>query len=203
MKTKFFFLFTAMFFLFIPLSFLGQVKVTFDYVENQELMDFFRFEKIEYLKLSFSDKDLRNKTYQLSVKEIWDGEITKERPIVNSKTMPFEQLKTVGDTIFNVRIISKLTNDNKLRMDFHFPSFSTQTSFDATSSNIYSLRSVKGEGAFEYEKNNYILVYILPYEKDNAQYYCAVESSGYELEAWGKEFGIKHYLVFEMKFESL
>jgi len=31
--------------------------------------------------------------------------------------------------------------------------------------------------------------------------WCAVENSGKETENWGKEFGIKHYLVFEMIFE--
>ena len=29
----------------------------------------------------------------------------------------------------------------------------------------------------------------------------AVDNSGKNIDTWGKEFGIKHYLVFEMKFE--
>ena len=41
---------------------------------------------------------------------------------------------------------------------------------------------------------------LLPYEKDGYKQYCAVESSDIEIESWGKEFGIKHYILFEMNF---
>jgi len=50
-------------------------------------------------------------------------------------------------------------------------------------------------------KEFYALAYILPYEKDGWKMYCAVDSSGKDVESWGKEFAIEHYLVFEMKFE--
>ena len=208
MKTKVIHLMAVLFFLFNSFTAWGQVKVAYDYAESQELMDYFHLERIEYLKLSFSGKELTNKTYHMSVKEIWDGEIKRERDIVNSRNLPYEQHKTVGDTIFNVRIISKLTADNKLKMDFHFPSFSTGKSFEATSSNIYSLRAVVEKKPIEIGENFYIMVYMLPYEVKiegvgTMQQYCAVEDSGKEIETWGKEFGIKHYLVFEMKFESL
>ena len=55
----------------------------------------------------------------------------------------------------------------------------------------------------EFGKNFHLLVYMLPHAKDGMKYYCAVEGSGKEIETWGKEFDIQHYLVFEMKFESL
>lgn len=53
----------------------------------------------------------------------------------------------------------------------------------------------------EYGKKFYLLAYILPYENEGTKYWCAVENSGKDIENWGKEFGIKHYLVFEMIFE--
>ena len=196
---------TALFFLFLPFTLWGQVKVSYKHAENQELMDYFRLEGIQYMKLSFTGKELENKTYQMWVKEIWDGEIKMESPIVISSAMQGNR-KTVGDSTLNIRIVSKLTADNKLNMDFHFPSFSTSRSFDATSSNIYSLRSAMGTDTIKIGKKSYILVYMLPYEKEIGngsviRQYCAVEDSGKEIETWGKEFGIKHYLVFEMKFE--
>jgi len=77
MKTKLIILTTAMF--FFPFTLWGQVKVTYDYTENEELLDFFRFEGIQYENLSFTSKELANKAYQLSVKEIWDGEIKKRQ----------------------------------------------------------------------------------------------------------------------------
>ena len=199
---------TALIFLFLPFTLWGQVKVANIKVENRELFDFFHFEGIQYQKLSFTGKDLANKTYQLSVKEIWDGEITKDSIIFNSGTL-FEGMglpdyfKTVGDTILTIRVISKLTEENKLKMEFNFPRFSSQKIFDAIPSNDYSLRYAAGTETVEFGKNFYVLVYMLPYEKDNIKYWCAVEVSGKKIETWGKEFGIKHYLTFEMKFEPL
>ena len=198
----------ALIFLFLPFTLLGQMKVAYEKVENQELSDFFRLERIQYQKMRFTGKDLANKSYQLSVKEIWDGEITKDTIIFNSGKL-FEGMglpdyfKTVGDTILTMRVISKLTEENKLKMEFIFPRFSIPRKFEATSSDGYRLRYAVVNETVEYGKDFYVLVYMLPYEKDNMKHYCAVEGSGKAIETWGKEFGIKHYLIFEMKFEPL
>ena len=50
------------------------------------------------------------------------------------------------------------------------------------------------------EKTSLPLPNILPYEKDGFKYFCAVDNSGIDVENWGKEFGIEHYIIFEMKF---
>ena len=198
-----------LFFLFLPFTLWGQVKVTSersDTVKTQEaLWDFFLFEDIQYEKLIFTSKDLENKTYRLSVKEIWDGEITNDSAIVDTKMFP-DFLKTVGDTIFTLRVISKFTDEHKLKMSFMFPRFSTKREFDATfldDWSPYSLRKVVGTEIVEFDKSFYLMVYMLPYVAGNTRQYCAVENSGEEIENWGKKFGIKHYLVFEMKFETL
>ena len=206
MKFKTVFSATTVLFLFISFTSFGQVKVTYDHVENQELADYFTLEGIHYIKFSFTDKELENKTYQFSVKEIWDGEIKKESVIVNSRA--------IGDTILNIRVIAKFAEDNKLRMDFHFPTHVTQRSFEATSStfkgltNNYVLRSVLDSKTVETGKKFYLFVNMLPYEVNIEgvgimQKYCAVIDSGKEIDTWGREFGIKHYLVFEMIFNSL
>lgn len=180
------------------------IKMTSFYSsDDPELSDILRFEGIEYLKISFTGKELKDKSYHLSVKEIWDGVIKSDTTIINSAKISFHQLSKVNDTIFNLKVISKLTQENKLKMTFKFPRFSTTKEFDAIDSDDYSLRNVaevSGE-KIEYGKKFYLLAYILPYEKDGMKYWCAVESSGKEIESWGKEFGIKHYLVFEMIFE--
>ncbi|WP_052158382.1 hypothetical protein [Lacinutrix jangbogonensis] len=182
----------------------SEIKMTSDYgSDNSEIRDILQFEGIEYLKLSFTGKNLADKSYHLSVKEIWNGKVKSDSTIMNSKTIKFEQFQKINDSVFNIKIISKLTNDNKLKMTFKFPRFSTSRKFDAIKSEDYSLRNVAEASGTEikYGEKFYLLAYILPYEKDGAKYWCAVESSGKNIENWGKEFGIKHYLVFEMKFE--
>ena len=171
--------------------------------DNSEIRDILQFEGIEYLKLSFHGKELADKSYLLNVKEIWNGKVKSDSTIMNSKTIQFEQFQKINDTVFNLKIISKLTTDNKLKMTFKFPRFSTTRKFDAIKSDDYSLRNVAEASGTEikYGERFYLLAYILPYEKDGAKYWCAVESSGKDIENWGKEFGIEHYLVFEMIFE--
>ena len=182
----------------------SEITMTSEYSsDNSEIRDIMQFEGIEYLKLSFKGKELADKSYHLTVKEIWDGEVKTDSVIIDSKKIQFEQFQIVNDSILNLKIISKLTTGNKLKMTFKFPRFSTTRIFDAIKSEDYSLRNVaEASGTkIKYGEKFYLLAYILPYEKDGAKYWCAVESSGKDIENWGKEFGIKHYLVFEMIFE--
>jgi hypothetical protein len=171
--------------------------------DNSEIRDILQFERIEYLKLTFKGKELADKGFHLSVKEIWDGKVKSDSTIMNSKTIPYEQFQKINDTVFKLKIISKLTADNKLKMTFKFPKFVVDRKFDAIKSDDYSLRNVAeaSKTQINYGEKFYLLAYILPYEKEGAKYWCAVESSGENIENWGKEFGIKHYLIFEMKFE--
>lgn len=168
------------------------------YSENTEITDILKFEGIQYINLKFLSEKLFDKSYCISVKEIWNGELKDEKTIVNTIDFPVENLKTIKDTIFNFRVIAKRTADNKLKMTFHFPAMTTTQKFDAIDSDSYSLRVIAHQNEYSFGEKFYLMTYILPYEKDNFQYYCAVEQSGKEILTWGKEFGIKHYLVFEM-----
>lgn len=172
--------------------------------DNEELRDLIQFEGIDYLRLKFTGEDLRNKKYTLSVKEIWDGKVRNESVVVNSADAPTKELSMVNDTVFNIKVISRLTSKNRLRMSFRFPSMGTVREYDAVESDDYSLRIVPEldrTALIEPGKKFYLLAYILPYEKDGSKYWCAVEDSGKDIENWGREFGIKHYLVFQMQFD--
>lgn len=182
-----------------------EIRILSEYSsQNPEIRDILQFEGIEYIKLQFIGKELSNKHYHLSVKEIWDGKVVRDSTIFNSKTIEFEQFQTVGDTILKLKVISKLTEENKLKMTFSFPRFGLDRVFDAIDSDDYSLRFVAKSNNSEiaYGKKFYLLAYILPYENEAGyKSWCDVESSGKEIETWGTRFGIKHYLVFEMEFE--
>lgn len=197
-------------FLLVGFSPIIQAQTTNDFTlkskyssENKEIRDILDFEGIDYSTLTFSGKELADKSFHLTVKEIWDGKITSDSTVMNSTSIPIEMFQKINDTVFSMTVISKHTDDDKLKMTFKFPRFSTTCEFNATSSEDYSLRNVaKAEGtALRYGQKFYLLAYILPYEKDGSKYWCAVESSGKEIETWGSEFGIKHYLVFEMIFQ--
>jgi hypothetical protein len=88
-------------------------------------------------------------------------------------------------------------------MSFKFPGVIIEKKFDGINSDNYSLRNLSDNELFKANigEKFYLLAYILPYEKNGVLSWCAVENSGENVLNWGKEFGIKHYLVFEMKFE--
>ena len=172
--------------------------------DNPEIRDILNFEGIQYLKLKFIGDELSNKSYHLTVKEIWDGKIVRDTTVINSRTIGVEQFQNVNDTILNLKVISKLTTENKLRMTFKFPRFSITKEYDAIETHDYSLRNIADESNLEigYNEKFYLLAYILPYKReDGSKSWCDVGTSGKEIEKWGEKFGIKHYLLFEMKFE--
>lgn len=58
--------------------------------KNTEIRDIPQFEGIEYLKLKFVGKELSNKSFHFTVKEIWDGKIIRESTVMNSKNIGYE-----------------------------------------------------------------------------------------------------------------
>ena len=181
------------------------LKMETDYSsEDQEIRDILSFEGIDYMKLKFEDENLKGKTYKLIVKEIWDGKIKSESTVFDSKNLGLPEFEKLSETELKFRLISKRTNDNKLKMTFKFPRFSITKQYDALNSDDYSLRNIAHESNLElkYNEEFYLFAYILPYEReDGSKSWCEVGTAGKDLENWGKRFGIKHYLLFEMKFE--
>lgn len=169
-----------------------------------ELRDLLSFEGIDYMKIKFFGKELKGKSYHLTVKEIWNGKVVSDTTVLNSKTLGIPQFETLTDSVLKMRVISKRTQDNKLKLTFKFPRFSVTKSYDAIASDDYSLRNLADESNLKigYHEKFYFLAYILPYEReDGSKSWCEVGTSGDAIEKWGETFGIEHYLLFEMKFE--
>ncbi|MBU2928517.1 hypothetical protein [Winogradskyella psychrotolerans] len=172
--------------------------------EIEEVSDLLSFEGIDYMKLKFSGEQLKGKSYKLTVKEIWDGKIVSDTTVIDSRSIGVKQFETLSDTVFKMKVISKHTEDNQLKMTFKFPRFRVNKTYEAIDSENYSLRNLADESNLEisYNKSFYLLAYILPYEReDGILSWCDVGTSGKDIENWGEKFGIKHYLLFEMIFE--
>jgi len=181
------------------ISFSQDIKMTTESVKNKELQDLLSFENIDYFNITFSGKSLIGKDYLLISKEIWNGVITKTDTVLNSSKNNF--ITKIEKDSFSYKVISKKTVDNFLKMKFIFPQFGITAKYRAIDSEDYSLRDFGTGLNIKVGQNFYALAYILPYEKDGRKEWCAVENSGIDIENWGKEFGIEHYLIFEMKFE--
>ncbi len=191
---------------FIPILTFSQskkesgIKMTTEYgSENQELQDILTFEKIDYYKVQFTGTELKDKNYYLLVKKMWNGKIKEIDTLVN--TSKNERMLPIKSDTLNIRVTAKKSSENELKLIYRFPQFGIERTFEATNSDDYSLRDVGTNIEIKSGKEFSAFAYIMPYEKDGWKMWCAVDSSGKDIESWGKEFGIEHYLIFEMKFE--
>lgn len=182
----------------------GKIYITSEEtINNTDILRLLNFERIDFIKLNFKGNDLANKSYHITVKEIWDGVVKSESDIINSTKSPINKYKCVNDSVLSIDIIAKPMMNNKIKMSFKFPGVIVEKKFDGINSDNYSLRNLSDNELFKANigEKFYLLAYILPYEKNGILSWCAVENSGWNVLNWGKEYNIKHYLVFEMKFE--
>lgn len=181
------------------------LKMTTEYSsDNYELRDILDFEGIDYIKINFNGENLKGKSYKITVKEIWNGKVKSESIVLDSKNLGVPDFETLKAPEFKMRVVAKHTDDNKLKMQFKFPRFTINKEYNAIKSDQYSLRNIADESNLEVKYNEafYLLAYILPYERgDGSSSWCEVGTAGKDVENWGKKFEIKHYLLFEMKFE--
>ncbi len=176
-------------------------SITMEYprlAKNQmELADLRSWLEIGYQPVYFNGPGIQGKDYYIVMKEIWYGTVKKTDTIVNTPSSQF--FEPVKDTL-KLTVMSGKSSQKSLRVQFNFERFSINTECLATLSDDYSMRVFGTHVTIEPNKPFYAFAYILPYEKDNNKYYCAVEGSGKDIESWGKEFGIEHYVLFEMCF---
>jgi len=183
----------------------GEIKLLRYHSEiNPELRDILRFMNVDYLIVDFTGNELEGKSYRIMVSEIWEGEITNTATIFNSAEMPEPHLREITSDAFQFRVVSELTGKNTLRMHFNFPGLTVHQEYNAIQSDDYSLRHAhtQPETPIHPGEKFYLLTYILPYEEDGVKRYCTIETSGSDIHSWGEEFGIEHYLVFEMVFDK-
>ncbi len=177
-----------------------EIKMTTEFVKNREVQDLMQFENINFYYIYFTGISLIGKDYVLVSKEIWDGKITKIDTLIDTSKSSYIG-KLENDTL-KIKVIAKKTYENNLKVHFRFPRLGITKKFDAINSDAYLLRNIGINVPIIANKKFYALAYILPYEKDGTQRYCAVENSGVDVEMWGKKFNIKHYVLFEMEFKD-
>ena len=172
--------------------------------ENKDLNDLLRFDGIDFYKIKFSGNELKGKSYSIAVKEFWGGKLKSQKKVFNTKDLADAGLDKINDTTLQMKVIFKITSENKIKISFVSDRFSNTKEYKALKTNDYSLRNLADESKLpiSYGENFYLMAIILPYEReDGSKSWCQVGSNGQDIENWGKKYGVRHYLLFEMKFE--
>ena len=171
--------------------------------KNTELDNLMSFQGIDYYNVKFVGKGLKQKYFSVLAKEIWDGKIKNIDTIINSKTN--SKMSAIGYDTLLLKLFGSKTENNKLKLFFRFPMVGITRKYKATSSKDYFLSDIGSDVLrVKIENNKYFpaFVYMLPYLEGDWKNYCGVKQSGVSVYDWGKEFKIKHYIIFEMKFED-
>ncbi|WP_228237926.1 hypothetical protein [Allomuricauda sp. M10] len=178
----------------------GAIQMKTEYGStNQEIQDILSFEGIDYYHVQFIGEALKGKHVSIIAKKLWDGEITEIDTIVN--TAKITGMPPISSDTLKFKITGKKFTQDQLKVFFRFERFGNNRMYEAMDTFDYSLRDIGTQIDIEIGKPFPAFAYILPYEKDGWKMWCAVDSSGKDVESWGKEFGLKHYLIFEMLFE--
>lgn len=181
------------------------LKMTSTYgSENVELLDLLRFEGLDLYQIKFSGDDLIGKSYKITVKEFWSGKLKSEKVVIDTEDLVNAGLDKINDTTLRMKVISRTTGQGKIKISFIFERFSNTKEYTALKTDEYSLRNLADESKLpiDYGTPFYLMAMILPYQsEDGSKSWCEVGTNGKDVENWGKKYGIKHYLLFEMKFE--
>jgi len=195
----------ALLLFFIPFSLSGQMKEYSIRGQEKEINDV-RFHQTIDEKYSFTGKELKDKTYSLSVKEVLNGKITRDSTFFDSKNDWYgmdvpSSFKIVGDSIFTVGVNPHLAfeDSSKLKVQFIFPQrFIITRYFDAIYPKEYRTKQTVWSKMGQIDDNIYAMVCILP---SDVKWDTNIGMRGKDIETWGKDFGINHYIVFEIKLE--
>lgn len=168
--------------------------------ENKEMLDLFRFQNIDYFQAILKG-DIKGKHYSIITKEIWNGKVTKTDTIFNSSKGELSFIGKNQKDSLKFSVMASKSDKKKLKINFSLDRVGLYKEYKTTKSGDYSLRDVGTQMTIEPNKPFYAFAYILPYKMNNGgSSWCAVESSGKDIEKWGTEFGIEHYILFEMCF---
>lgn len=120
-------------------SIVYQVKKS---VDNEDVMNLYRFHDIQVAKLNFSGVGLIGKNYRLYVQEIRAGKSLPRIQLFDSREDEYFKIK---DQELNFSVLAKRIVGNKIRFDFRFLGFGINREF--------SVKPQQGEFAFQIPEN--------------------------------------------------
>ncbi len=178
---------------------IDSVNIKIDGVESRELLDYYRFEGINYFNLSITGSRVQDQYFVVTSNEFWEGVSVRRDTMVNTKKYGMK----IGKDTLDIRVMSKKISSDTIKFQFHFPGFSINKKFKTTSKDTYSLRDITSDGEAVISRNEpfHLLVYSLPYEDPENPgylYYCELSREGIPPEKWGEEFGVEHYIIFKI-----
>jgi hypothetical protein len=170
--------------------------------KSEELLDFYRFEGIDYIKIKAKGKSLADKNILIISREYWNKKVTKVDTCLNTSKMGMK----AGTNELSISVMSKREDKDSIKFVFFFPRFYATKFFKALKGGNYSLRDPFNgkEQSYSAKEQIMLLVHSLPYQdpkQPGFSSYCELSSKGVPPSQWGEKYGVEHYITFEIQFE--
>lgn len=172
--------------------------------ENPEVMGIMNFEEIKLFKMQFTGEDLKGKHFEIGVKEIVNGKITKSEVAYTSSEAEQFRIEENKLTFF---FFAKQTLANTARFDFQFSYGRKPLEYKiAATDKEFTAKTFLGEQkevSIPLNTATYILAFLMPtIHKDGSTSYCEVVQSEIKPEDLGTKFNIPRYYLFDIKFHK-
>lgn len=171
------------------------MSVSFPELDMYRLLN---FQDINYYKIKITGKNLKDKKYYMVSKEFTDGKLSKTDTLFNTAKQTY--IRAMESDTLSFFIMSQQNIEKDIKLQLGFDGYSNIKKFKNLSTSDYELMNVGSLFTMQIGKPFYAFAYIQPYINGSTQYYCAPAKSGKDIEKWGKEFNIPHYILFEMNF---
>lgn len=171
---------------------------------NTELQELMSAIGVEKHHIELNDPHLSGKFFQLTYQEYRNGVAQPEVNLTSRKDL--FQLDSSGKMAFDV--YARAVDATTLEAFFRFTRVGQRKQFKAEASQAgqYSFRTdilayQHQQAKIPVGKKFTFLVYTLPHEKDGYFQYCALAQSEVPVKEWYKQFGVKHFVAYQLLIE--
>lgn len=174
---------------------------------NSEMQELMGFLGVERHHIELSDPKLAGKFFHLSCQEYRKGVAQPEQSMFGfDRHKEPLQVDSTGKLAFDV--YARTVDPTTIEAFFRLPRVGQRKTFkvDSMDARQYSFRTdilnyKNQQTKIPVNKKFPFLVYTLPYEKDGFYLYCALGQSQVPVANWYKQFGVKHFIAYQLVLE--
>ena len=171
-------------------------------IDNDDLMNLYRFQNIQVAKIKFTGKGLWGKDFKLYVQEVIDGRPQKKQPIFDSREDEFFKLK---EQEFTFSVLAQRTIQSKVRFDFRFLGYGFTKEFSVKENQqdfvLKSAQDSEAELEVQAGREFNFLSFIMPYKSQQGTLrYSDFDPLSVRPDAMGKKYGIPRYFLMQIEF---
>lgn len=171
--------------------------------KNRELLDILYFEDIDIETLSFESEDIKNKYYEINLKEFYNGKLINTKQLFEGSESEYFK---IDSTFTSFKFFAKMENLT-LKTYIQGRGFGSRKETFKLKEGYgeYVLKDFQGSkkqlNVPLNEEFPILAIITATIHEDGSGSYCEVAQSNVPPEDYGEKFKIPHYFIITMKFK--